>query len=388
MEHRYIDYLIYLINCTLNSEIPDAPDDPDTFDISVLLNTARLHHLENFLYPPLSKLRGFSASPIGKIVKEAYMQAITLESTQQIDADLFMDKFEENAIEHMPLKGLIIKNLYPSPDFRQSNDIDIYVPDKYTYDVQKIMDACGCTHESVGFGMHDSYTQGKLVEIEIHRSLMAPEFPELNKVCDEILANRKLSDGYKYRYELSTEDCYLYIVLHAVKHLKHSSIGIRAFLDMKIYLDRYDADMDHAYIDKMLEKAKIKDAEKNMRLLAEHWFGTRRSADKKILAFADLVGTNGSYGTAEQYQEWSKTQNKFVKFLKDFFWPYKYMVRRFRILKKYPFLLPIYWIYRGISGARKGNYLREADKDTNAPEQAEDKQITDIIGLKKTLGIY
>ena len=74
--------------------------------------------------------QAFSKEKSVEIVKRfehAQMQAMYRYVNLAYELKRIYGVFEKNAIKHMPLKGAIIRNYYPSPELRTSCDIDILV---------------------------------------------------------------------------------------------------------------------------------------------------------------------------------------------------------------------------------------------------------------------
>ena len=80
---------------------------------------------------------------------------------QQLELENVMAHFEKEGIDYVPLKGWIIKNLYPKPDMRSMCDVDILIRDE---DKKKIFDRFyrvdeARTRQKGGFGLGLSLAQ-------------------------------------------------------------------------------------------------------------------------------------------------------------------------------------------------------------------------------------
>lgn len=342
------DYLVYLTECALKDAFPEKLNNC-SLNLKSLFDLAVQHRIENMIYLPLAKIESFKGSAPEKIMSEYHLHSVVREAQQQLAAETIMDEFEKNGIVHMPLKGYIIKNLYPSPDLRQSTDFDVYVPKKFNEQAREIMDKLGYSYdkEHIGFGMHDEYMLGDAVIIEIHRNLMAPEFPHWCSLCDEIITHMTPEDGYSFRYKFSPEDYYIYMQMHTIKHLKFSSTGIKSIADIWIYLNKYKDELNWEYIDNMFDKAGVKKADENLRALSDYWFNDIEPSDNVIYKLSDYIILNGAFGTQEQYLSGRSTdESRMTRIFRAVFKPYDEMALKYPILKKMPFLLPFAWIYR------------------------------------------
>ena len=86
--------------------------------------------------------------------KSDYKKGMAKEATQHITVEQILKTFEENHIACMPLKGYLVKYLYPQPDMRLMADVDILIKDEQAEQVKKLMMDFGFTVEHQG-GNHD-----------------------------------------------------------------------------------------------------------------------------------------------------------------------------------------------------------------------------------------
>lgn len=381
------DCFVYLLQCGIRGISPTKLKDKN-INLKEIFDLAVEHRVENIIYLALSGIESFKKSAANKIMEELYMHAVAREAKQELESKRIMDAFEDAGIVHMPLKGFIIKNLYPSPDLRQSTDFDIWVPEKFNRRSYEVMTKLGyeCDEAHIGYGMHDEYKLGDLMIAEVHKNLMAPEFPKWCRLCDELIENIKLTEGYHYRYEFSKEDYYLYMQLHTIKHLKFSSTGVKSVLDIWIYLNQYNDVLDWDYINKMLDKGNITEIDRNLRDLSRYWFDDTELPSELIGKLSDFIISNGAFGTYEQYLSGRKTdENAFHKFYLMFFKPYSEMALKYPVLKKAPFLLPIMWIYRALNAVfrKKGAAVIPAGKNCAVDEE----YMNELSKFKKEIGL-
>ncbi|MDD6483102.1 MAG: nucleotidyltransferase family protein [Clostridiales bacterium] len=381
----YSEYLARLLACAVKNEKPPLPPAGSEIETGELYKLSRTHAVDNILYMSLDKFESVKKSGAWRAATELYKHAIVRESTQYVESQALMDRLESEGIVHMPLKGFVIKNLYPSPDMRQSTDLDIYIPDRQTKATKKVMESLGYTYDSktVGHGMHDEYKRGKLMMVEVHRYLMAPEFKSWRKLCDRIVANKRLCSGFTYRYEMTPEDFYLYMILHTAKHLKHSSSGIKSVLDIWVYLDRYNKTLNWEYINKMLLEGELTTIERNLKTLAAHWFGNEPTDDELVLRLGDFIAENGTFGNEEQYKMWrSANTSRFSRAVDAFFLPLSEMRGFYPVLEKAPVLLPVMWLVR----AFKAVFVKKSASEYIA-DNADRDEARKLFEFKESIGL-
>lgn len=355
----YSEYLIELVRCAILNEMPMAV--PAEIDLKKLFDFSYYHRLENIAYYSLKKL-GLYENEKASLFEEYYNLSLLREATQQVNLEMITDEFEKAQIKHTVLKGSVIKHIYPSPEMRQSADIDILIDENKYIDARKIMERLGYhvdDEEKFGKSNDDGYEMGKLMRVELHRHIVYSQSPWIN-ICMEIENNLRLCDGYQYRYEMSKEDYFIYLIIHMAKHMKRSGMGIKLVLDVWVYLKRYTDELDRAYMNKKFDECGLRIFEEKMRQLSYYWFDNAAIQDKLIMDLSSYIAYSGWIGTKKQEASESyliytnngrnKKMWKFKYYMSVFFWPYKNMVIRYKFLKRYPVLLPVCWAHRAITG--------------------------------------
>lgn len=351
----YIKCIIELLKSAILNTVP--PRIPDDIDMEELFYIARQHSIENILYLSICRCVD-NNSEIVEMFEAYYNQSVLHDATQQYYLELVADELEKNGIRHCVMKGAIIKQLYPSSDLRKSRDIDIFVDDDNTDKVQEIMESLGFEAVNISKAdVHDAYLIDETIKIEIHRTLMSDKCPwstECNKIIDRLI----ISPNYKFRCHMSQEDYYLYMIAHMAKHMKFSGMGIKMVLDVWIYLREYNNVLNWEILNKRLTDCGLDKFEKNIRRLCDYWFEDNK-ADDTIKRLGFYIAVSGNFGTQKQELAGEMVQNagrssnknvsKLVYYLKVFFWPYKLMKDRYKVLKVIPVLLPFCWLHRAFN---------------------------------------
>ena len=311
-------------------------------------------------------------------------------------------------IWYLPLKGIVLKEYYPSIGMRQMSDNDILFDAGAWERVEKHMLSEGYAAESVGKGNHDVYQKPPVYNFEMHRSLygrgnderwveyysdikssLLSDQPEV--VCDAVhgagentTANQTESTNggnISYGYHMSDEDFYIYITSHAYKHYSGSGTGIRTLLDFYAYLNAKEESLDFDYIQTECRKLGISDFEKCNRRLCRKVFSSQQIYDR--VAFEQSLSadememlkyylSSGVYGTFERMVEnriekQKKTDgrgklSKLTYYCHRVF-PGMELYGNYPLLVKHKFLIPAYWVYRLVrllfSKKRRNHILHE-----------------------------
>ena len=129
---RIYDTIIYLISCVLSGRVAEAELILD--DVGAILSLAKRHSLDAIVTSALSKI---SLAP-----DEAIMQRnIAIRKIMLLDAERreILRALDERQIKYMVLKGVIIKELYPSIGDRQMADNDILFDERNRKAVRDIL---------------------------------------------------------------------------------------------------------------------------------------------------------------------------------------------------------------------------------------------------------
>lgn len=335
-------YLLHLLKCAVNNE--KADNIPDNISLAQLFAYAKEEQVENLAYaalPPTDR----EPEIIHKFRKN-YERAIVREAKQELELSMISETLTAAGIKHVPLKGSVVKYMYPSPDLRQSGDIDILTDtDK---GIDNIMASLGFTADMIGVGKHDSYSRGKM-HIEIHSALTNHSSVFENKIWDNV---RQVSGK---RYEMTYEFLYVYLLLHLQTHLLCGGAGIKLILDL--YAFKLSIQADREKIDKFAEEAGVVNLMRYAETLISNWFDGIPYDDENIYMLEKLILYSPVYGSFENYIKMhyassakSKNTIKMIflpYFFRDIiFLPYSRMIGQYPILKKMPVLLPVMWVHR------------------------------------------
>ena len=289
-----------------------------------------------------------------KKFEEKYMHGVFVDLNQQYYLSELEEAFSEQNIKFMPMKGSILKYVYPSTELRQSGDLDIYFCDEDSLKIKEIMTRLGFTVIEYGKNrMHDEYVINDIVFVEMHRALITEHYTEWYGLCREIEDSISSDGGCKM--VLSDEYYYLYMIIHMAKHMKYGGIGVRFILDIWVYLRKYNDSLDWEFINEKLSGANLLRFEQITKKLSNIWFESEKY-DVVTSELSDYIAANGVFGTSEHYKTSEYAMNygdkkitladKIIRYIKSAFAPYSQMTGYYPILKKYKILLPFCWIYR------------------------------------------
>lgn len=370
---------ISCINSAINeSKINDISQE-EWLDIYTF---SKKHNVDNIVGYAVHNIEKIPES-IRKMFEHSLDIAIMIDVQQRFEFENFFSLLNTNNIAFAPLKGYIMKQLYLYPDMRTMSDLDILIQYKDTDACREVLKSNGYTMVSSNVE-EDSFLKNNIM-IEVHRILVGEEY----KVMYQYYKNswRFVMKEHDCYYRMINEDMYIYHIAHLAKHYMHGGIGIRFFLDVHIMTTNY-RDMDWKYISGELEKLKLTEFHNNVIKLTEKWFKNKESNDKKIEDMECYIFNSGVHGNAEneiitQYAKY-KGIKRFIHYITVLFPSLKIMSATYPNLEKKPWLIPAYWVVRGINKLRN---LSAAIEVLKKKEPKDDYQFNETMRHLHEMGL-
>lgn len=396
---RADEYFIHLLSCHLNGTNPVGYD----VDWQEVLKYAQLHDLT-----------GMVGAEINKIAKHYRPRGEVAEVFRQtMGRNLMEDGIKDDAVKklitvltaakipHMLVKGAVIKNLYPTPAFRTSGDIDVVVKPSDYESAIKVLTANGFDHE---------YTHTTVAALTYNSFLF-----EIHTELDSINVQTKIyfstpfddiSERVGYTYKLTPLYHLIYVIVHFAHHLRSGGAGVRMIMDIDVMIRNYPNlnwdDFWHLCSNMQIGKTAI-----TCIALSKKWFNTPVKMDYNFEGEDDDVfynnlieviikgGTfgfeNGGVGKEFVMQSigndgkaGKKTTVKAM--LKWIFPPWQYLAETRPYLKKHPFLLPVAWITRPFRAIRNRKKVKENVQDMVSSQKISERQVQVLNELGITVG--
>ena len=343
-----IKKLLSIIKSVLNSEEFDLTGEKN-IDWYKLYSFARFHGVTEMLSGAAEEFHTIPDEVKKQMRRDAEL-AIFREANQELGAGVILDAFEERGIDCMPLKGYIIKHMYPSVEMRGMCDVDILI---HTDDMERIRPIM----ENNGFMMsvesrHEYVYKSNTITVELHKSVVPCYNRDLYEYYGDGWGFAKRKPGYNHRYEMATEDLYVYTAAHTAKHYLNGGAGIKHVADN--YVMRHKAEMNRQYIETELAKLGLNRFESILSRLAEAWFGDG-GYDGETKEMAYYILNSGAWGTKERADSsrvYRETENggytaARIKTLFRTVFPEKDTLSlRYKIVARHGWMYPLAAVYR------------------------------------------
>lgn len=344
-------YMVEVLRAVLKNEIP--AEIPEGITEEELYQMAKRHNIDFIAYEGLKSF----LDEDGKICvrwKQKSLKCAMQGVVQLAERDRLYKRFAEAEIRILPLKGCLLKEMYPRQEFRQMSDLDILIDEENAVKARALMEEDGYElHGNFGHTNHDAYEKKPWCSVELHTQLLHKHAQNADKYKDiwERAYEKQAGSGIWY---LTWEDFYIYMLEHFAKHLYSSGSGIRFVMDIHVFLQVKGKELDQKYLKKKLKELELWEFKNLVEQLAKNWFkdGITGASEET----EELLIISGIYGTRQQHYKVKieKLQEKYryrwlacvVYVGKDIFPSYERMCLLYPFLKKYAVLLPFCWIHR------------------------------------------
>lgn len=349
-------YIIILIKSLFNQTKPE--EKPDDISFSDIYSMAKNHHILNMCFYAIDRLENKPEETFYLKWRDQVKVSSAQSMVQLLERDHVLKTLRLAEIDCLPLKGCFIKAMYPKADFREMADLDILIRRESQEKVRKIMEELEYNTYLYDKGVHDVYKKPPFMDVEMHLALFDQERIDLLRLDNgklKIVADPwscAIQTSLPYVYAFSPEDTYLFLILHLKKHFSGSGIGIRQFVDIWVYRQKYKLDQEYIY--NALKDTEVLSFCKDTENLINAWFEEGEMTEE-LEEMQAYIFSSGVYGNMFNHifnrltdieKDNRHTPAAFRYVLRRTFLPLKDMKKIYPSLEKYPALLPLTWIHR------------------------------------------
>ncbi len=392
---RQVEFLLHLLNISLEGDsFLDVPV-PDANDLEGFVSLVIRQELVVPVYAAVSKclskgVRSESLHTLREVLRKRFYLDLMKATEQDERIDQVIRALDEAGVDSMPLKGRVMRGIYPLRAMRSMCDFDILVR---SFDKEKIdsaMKGIGYSADSFTGGKHEHYKGRSGPIVEVHRRLTekAGHAEEWER---KVWQRAKREDGSRFVYAMSPEDIYLFHLLHMEQDITHGALPMRAVCDLYRFALSFP-DPDEAYIEEELRRLDITGFARQMeRFTAVCFKGAAMNEDAALLLDyymrEHMLGSpkRNALSRAALSDDKSPALGLFKARVRSVFVPMSFMKEQFPELKKFPLLLPICQVKRLVRMMRRyraDSYRRNYDRLTG-DELEEMRDVLKAAGITK-----
>ena len=354
------EYFIYLLYCWLNQEKPQGSEQTDW---QAVYELSENHSVTAIIATKIKELPQGSR-PKGKLLS-AFNQRLGF-AVQNYEIKMramtyLIETLSKAGIDHLLVKGAVLRFLYPNPELRTSGDTDVVVrPADYEAAISALKKADfkidfvrhNVTQARYGGEIFDIHTELESINVQSKIYYSTP--------FDDI------SENTGHTYKLKPIYHLLYVITHIAYHLKNGGAGIRMIMDIDAIL-RYYPDLDMQKFAALCDNIKISRTAQALTALSKKWFKTPVAVDftfedrqeqdfykdlSDIIIDGGVFGfKNGGVGMVNLERSMKDGgRADFKTSLRAFFkWIFPsaaYLKKFYYYAYKHPVLLPVAWFHR------------------------------------------
>ena len=393
METEYT-YLLHLLGAYLRE---DTPGPADNVDWEKLMELARIHGVVGIVaymgrkYPicPDPRYSGaFRSLCMGTISLYSRRHALALEMDRQL---------EDVGIDHILMKGFVLREDYPVPELRTFTDIDLVIRPEDRQKSHQLM-------LSLGFAVKDdwepvySYHRGDEY-YEVHTQIMEVDVSEkadYRGYFANAWDHARPVSHHSYRF--TPEFHFLYMLTHIAKHVHQAGAGIRLYLDVAAFLRRHGNALDWQWIRQELQELELYDFARVVLSAVRQWFGIEAPfpfvpvPEETLRNFTEFTLEAGVFGhhnrdfalSKMKHQKEDTSGSRAALLLRQIFPRAETIQSRYTYLQNKPWLLPAAWVHRLVkTGGDTRKHLDTARQIITADTEEVDRlrRLTKDIGL-------
>ena len=326
----------------------------DEADISVLTDSelaaiyrlAKAHNLSSMAGDYLSR-----HGVMNKVILRDMAYAQTNVEKQEKAIAEITKVLSDARIPFLPLKGIVMRKLYPRPWMRLSGDIDILIKEadkKRIYDIftNQLQYRLESTLDE------DHFITRDCISIDISTQLRAPlSIDPGGSLFSDIW---DYADTAKIPAELDDAMLYAVTIGHIAKHLPQGGCGINHVMDLWVLNHAETLTEDQKLKRETIVKEKHLDKlEKAIRMLSEKWFSnTDAGYDTELEEYILSGAAHGTIGNKVSANGAGQKKSRYL--FTRIFEPYDYLITLFPELKGKKWLTPYYEVKRWIIRLKSG----------------------------------
>lgn len=356
---------------------------PPEIDWDGFLKLARAHNVMPLAYQGLQGRFADVPENVRQALAGAWHKAIFWDA--QFDHARTLLDGALAQIDHVYLKGIRLKESYPVSAARTMSDIDVLA---HTGDYGRLDQAMASlgARRTCGDGNHRTYQLPGGVSVEMHPNFVHQAAP----------VGVGVNPGWQYAVPsgegertLTPEGFYLSVLSHLANHFVGGGVGVRFVLDIWVCSHLREPRPDEALLAGELERIGLGEFARNIRDLADCWFGTGQMTPL-LEALGTYILQSGTYGKESRAVlnavTLSRGGSRRSALWGKMFYPRQELEDRYPWCKGRPLLLGAAWCARAVQAVKNhGGKIRDWSRSTRFVTR---QQVADQRALLESFGIH
>lgn len=277
---------------------------------------------------------------------------IRLNRLQMKELEALFASFDDHGIDYLPVKGTVMKALYPDPVFRWMSDSDIVIRPEQYETISEILKEKG--YVFLLETNHELTWQKAEFVIEFHRTIFDSDYSTYFQYFRDVFQNAVCREG-THRFEMNATDELIYNTAHLAKHCLIGGTRLRSLIDLYYFLQ--NKTIDEKRLKDELDQVNLYPFFELVRDTVISWFRDGNPDPKGELLLRTIFQESQEMNDSKKFAYYASLDSKGGKdlssatkagtFLRRVFVPYKILQKKYPTLGKAPVLLPFFWVRRG-----------------------------------------
>ena len=382
MEPQVVQDFLELVRSAMCSTLPKL--DPAKVNWKGVFQLAHAHQLGVMIAYPVLELVNDPASGVFRLGMQAIGSGLAQQQAQSRLLEQMRLSFDALGIPFLPLKGSLLRPMYPKPEMRTMCDLDLLLHKEDLERAGKWLLEQGFEQED-GFDHDVPYTKKPYLHVELRYCLFSQSTSTaLSRFFESVWQHAYPVEEGSWEYRLPPEWFAAYLTAHFAKHVAEGGSGVRSVLDLWLFVQKVP--MEEEKLFSLLDQLHLSDFYRRMLELGKCWMeGT--PCPETLKPVQDYLLQSGVYGTIQQRVLIKSTESnsKVKHLLLRFFPPLTQMRYHFPVLQRWPVLLPFCYVGRWIRELRKGTERFRLEvqllKNFSPEEMEQNRRLMGQLGL-------
>lgn len=394
MEREY-EYLLHLLGAHLREE---PPEPARGINWEKLVQLSQIHCVTGILGYMTMKYPICPEEAMKTSLRSQCLWTIAMFARRAAMAETVAEELEKEGIDHILMKGYVLREDYPIPELRTFGDIDIVIRPQDRRKSHDRMLALGY-HVETDWEPVFSYA-GDHELYELHTEIMEVDVSSkagCRAYFQQMWQHTRQVTPHGYRF--TPEYHFLYMLTHIAKHIRGAGAGARMYLDVAAFLRHHETEVDWSWVLDQLKLLKLYDFACVVLTAVETWFGIPspipcKLAEPGVMAdfctFTMEAGVFGHVGREDglvslkaerlPHDQVSRIGTVFHRL----FPPAETIENRYTYLQTKPWLLPAAWIHRLVK--TRGTWAQHT-REVRSILQTDPHEVTRLQRLYDAIGL-
>lgn len=353
-----VECLLRMVEAICNGH--EVPQKVRYVDWEQVYKLADYHKVANLIYLGLIGMEIDITDKTREKYFERYQEALMIGEKYEKEKEKVLLFFEQSQIHCMLFSSYFARSYYPLPEMQMLGRLEIYINFQKLREADAVLRRLGYTkkikNDTEEIEQLYRKSNGLIIVLKPYFDINGKQKKENKKGLKKV----PLLLGKQYIHQWDQNALYVNYIKELAEGYAMGEISVHHILDFWFFFQGVSQNLQWKYIENELSKSHLSQFEFGLKELIHLWFGQQVTAEDPTIYFAmeQYILTKGVDGrevskkilpliTKEEKKNKKKEKIKKKKAELEWLFPKKeYMITLFPKIKKFPFLLLWYWIYR------------------------------------------